>query len=166
MADSIPAPAPSFGYKRALERHPELAGSIKDFERWLQSVEQWLAWIEDNIPENIHASKAEALDALSVTPLGLELLERLNLDVYPEGREEVSRTEYDVKKLLRAVVALPTIARLRGKKLDRKKQTINTTFKEIIDDTLNGRADIDSISSWERPQKKQTIRTLLKEHLW
>ena len=143
----------SFGYKRALERHPELAGSIKDFERWLQSVEQWLVWIEENIPSNIHVSRAEALQSLSVTPLGLELLERLNLDIYPEGREEISRTEYDVKKLLRAVVALPTIARLRGKKLDRKNQTINTTFKEIIDDILNGRSDIDSISSWERPKK-------------
>ncbi len=143
----------SFGYKRALERHPELAGSVKDFERWLQAVEEWLTWIEDNIPANVHVSRAEALESLSVTPLGLELLERLNLDIYPEGREDVSRTEYDVKKLLRAIVALPTISRLRGKKLDRKKQTINTTFKEIIDDTLNGRGDIESISSWERPPK-------------
>ena len=157
MADSITAL--SFGYKRALERHPELAGSVKDFERWLQSVEQWLVWIEDNIPDNIHASKAEALDALSVSPLGLELLERLNLDIYPEGREDISRTEYDVKKLLRAVVALPTIARLRGKKLDRQKQKITTTFKEIIDDTLNGRADIDSISSWERPKPTASAST-------
>jgi hypothetical protein len=145
------APSSSFGYKRALERHPELADSVKDFERWLQAVEQWLVWIEDNIPDNVYASKAEALEALSVTPLGLELLERLNLDIYPKGRENISRTEYDVKKLLRAVVALPTIARLRGKKLDRKNQTINTTFKEIIDDTLNGRSDIGSISTWERP---------------
>jgi len=143
----------SFGYKRALERHPELSASVKDFERWLQAVEQWLVWIEENIPDNIHASRAEALESLSVTPLGMELLERLNLDIYPEGREDVARTEYDVKKLLRAVVALPTIARLRGKKLDRKSQTINTTFKEIIDDTLNGRADIDSISTWEKDKK-------------
>lgn len=149
MSDTPPT---SFGYKRALERHPELAGSIKDFERWLQAVEQWLVWIEDNIPDNVHASKAEAVESLSVTPLGLELLERLNLDIYPEGRDDISRTEYDMKKLLRAVVALPTIARLRGKKLDRKNQTINTTFKEIIDDTLNGRSDIDSISNWERPR--------------
>jgi hypothetical protein len=156
MAES--APPSSFGYKRALERHPELAGSVKDFERWLQAVEQWLTWIEDNIPDNVHASRAEALESLSVTPLGLELLERLNLDIYPEGREDVSRTEYDVKKLLRAVVALPTIARLRGKKLDRKSQTINTTFKEIIDDTLNGRADIESISSWERPSKVEASK--------
>ena len=64
-----------------------------------------------------------------------------------------SRVEYDVKKLLRAVVALPTIARLRSKKLDRKKQTINTTFKEIVDDTLNGRSDIDAISDWVPPKK-------------
>jgi hypothetical protein len=148
-------PPPSFGYKRALERHPELAVSVKDFQRWLVAVEQWLVWIEDNIPDDIYASRKEALEALSVTPLGLELLERLNLDIYPEGREDISRTEYDVKKLLRAVVALPTIARLRGRKLDRKSQTINTTFKEIIDDTLNGRSDIDSISSWERPKKKE-----------
>jgi hypothetical protein len=153
MSDSTAQP--SFGYKRALERHPELAGSVKDFERWLQGVEQWLVWIEDNIPANVYASRAEALDALSVTPLGLELLEWLNLDIYPEGREGITRTEYDVKKLLRAVVALPTIARLRGKKLDRKSQTINTTFKEIIDDTLNGRSDIDSISSWERPKSAE-----------
>jgi len=143
---------PLSGYKRALERHPELADSIRDFERWLQAVEEWLTWIEDNIPDNIHASKAEALESLSVTPLGLELLERLNLDIFPEGREGISRTEYDVKKLLRAVVALPTIARLRNRKLDRKNQKITTTFKELIDDTLNGRADIDSISTWKRPQ--------------
>ena len=87
-------PPSSFGYKRALERHPELAGSVKDFERWLQAVEQWLVWIEDNIPDNVYASKSEALEALSVTPLGLELLERLNLDIYREGREDISRTEY------------------------------------------------------------------------
>jgi hypothetical protein len=142
----------TFGYKRALERHPELAASVKDFERWLESVEQWLTWIEDNIPENIYASRAEALQSLSVTPLGLELMERLNFDIYPEGRENISRTEYDVKKLLRAVVALPTIARLRSRKLDRKNQTINTTFKELIDDVLNGRSDIDSISSWQKPK--------------
>jgi hypothetical protein len=150
MAETTPSQP--FGYRRALERHPELAGSVKEFERWIQGVEQWLTWIETNIPDNIHASRAEALEALYVTPLGLELLERLNLDIYPEGRD-VSRVEYDVKKLLRAVVALPTIARLRGKKLDRKKQTINTTFKEIIDDTLNGRGDINGISDWEPPAK-------------
>ena len=55
------------------------------------AVEQWLIWIEDNIPDNIHASKKEALEALYVTPLGLELLERLNLDIYPEGRDVLAR---------------------------------------------------------------------------
>jgi len=44
------------------------------------------------------------------------------------------------------------LARLRGKKLDRKSKTINTVFKEIIDDTLNGRSDIDAISDWEPPK--------------
>jgi hypothetical protein len=150
-----PQPQSVVGYKRALERHPELTASVKDFERWLQAVEEWLSWVEDNIPDNVHTSRSEALESFLVTPLGLELLERLNLDIYPDGREDISRTEYDVKKLLRAIVALPTIARLRGRKLDRKKQTINTTFKEIIDDTLNGRSDIDSISSWERPNKNE-----------
>jgi len=91
------------------------------------------------------------LESLYISPLGLELLERLNLDIYPEGREDISRTEYDLKKVLRAVVALPTISRLRGKKLDRKSKTINTVFKEIIDDTLNGRGDIDAISDWQAP---------------
>ena len=149
MADAQP---PVSGYKRALERHPELANSVKEFSRWLESVEQWLVWIENNIPENVHASRAEVLESLYVTPLGLELLERLKLDIYPEGREDISRVEYDLKKVLRAVVALPTLARLRGKKLDRKSKTINTVFKEIIDDTLNGRSDVDAISDWEPPK--------------
>ena len=148
------APSQPAGYKRALERHPELAASVKDFSRWLESVEQWLYWIEDNIPNNVHASRSEVLESLYISPLGLELLERLNLDIYPEGREDISRTEYDLKKVLRAVVALPTIARLKGKKLDRKSHNINTVFKEIVDDTLNGRGDIDAISDWVPPQKE------------
>jgi hypothetical protein len=152
-----PASPPQFGYKRALERHPELAASVKDFERWLQAVEEWLTWVENNIPDNVHASRSEILESLYVTPLGLELLERLKLDIYPEGREDISRTEYDLKKVLRAVVALPTLARLRGKKLDRKSKNINTVFKEIIDDTLNGRGDIDAISDWQPPAK--TLQT-------
>ena len=150
MPDDIPSP-PS-GYKRALERHPELAASVKDFSRWLEAVEQWLFWIEGNIPNNVHASRSEVLESLYISPLGLELLERLNLDIYPEGRDNISRTEYDLKKVLRAVVALPTIARLKGKKLDRKGRIITTVFKEIVDDTLNGRGDIDAISDWVPPQ--------------
>jgi hypothetical protein len=98
------------GYKRALDRHPELAGSVKDFEQWLESVEIWMNWVEKHIPDNIHASRAEILESFHMTPLGLEMLERLNLDIHPEGREDKERVEYDVKKLLRAVVALPTIA--------------------------------------------------------
>jgi len=137
------------GYRRALERNPELAERIGDFERWLASVEQWLTWVEKNVPDNVHASRAEVLEDFHFTNQGLEILERLNLDIYPEGREDVSRTEYDVKKLMRAVVALPTIARLKGKRLDRKSQTITTVFKEVVDDTLNGRMDLDSISSWK-----------------
>jgi hypothetical protein len=126
---------------------------VKDFSRWLEAVEKWLVWIEENIPNNIHASRAEVLESFYISPLGLELLERLKLDIYPEGRDDISRVEYDIKKVLRAVVALPTLARLTSKKLDRKNQTINTVFKEIIDDTLNGRGDIDSISEWEPPKK-------------
>jgi len=137
------------GYKRALDRHPELAGSVKNFEQWLESVEIWMNWVEKHIPDNIHASKAEVLESFHMTPLGLEMLERLNLDIHPEGREDKERVEYDVKKLLRAVVALPTIARITGKKLDRKGQNITTIFKEVIDDTLNGRLDIDAISKWK-----------------
>ena len=149
MADNAPT---IFGYKRALERHPELAASVTEFSKWLESVEQWLVWIENNIPENVHASRAEVLESLYVTPLGLELLERLKLDIYPEGREDISRVEYDLKKVLRAVVALPTLARLRSKKLDRKSKNINTVLKEIIDDILNGRSDVDGISDWEPPK--------------
>jgi hypothetical protein len=152
-------PQQSFGYKRALGRHPELAVAVKDFAKWLEAVEQWLVWIEQNIPDNVYASRAEVLESLYLSPLGLELLERLNLDIYPEGREEISRTEYDLKKVLRAVVALPTIARLRGKKLDRKSKTINTVFKEIVDDTLNGRGDIDAISDWEAPRTEPSPET-------
>ncbi len=96
------SPPQTFGYKRALERHPELAASVKDFSKWLVAVEQWLVWIEENIPDNVHASRAEVLESLYVSPLGLELLARLVLDIYPEGREEISRTEYDVEKLLKA----------------------------------------------------------------
>ncbi len=149
MAENHP---PLSGYKRALERHPELSACVMDFSRWLEAVEEWLVWVENNIPENVHASRTEVLESLYVTPLGLELLERLKLDIYPEGREDISRVEYDLKKVLRAVVALPTLARLRGKKLDRKSKTINTVFKEIIDDTLNGRSDVDAISDWEPPK--------------
>ncbi len=116
-----------------------------------------MVWVERNIPENVHASRAEVLESLYVTPLGLELLERLKIDIYPEGREDISRVEYDLKKVLRAVVALPTIARLRGKKLDRKSKTINTVFKEIIDDTLNGRSDIDAISDWVPPASPSSL---------
>ena len=159
-----PASPPLFGYKRALERHPELAGSVKDFERWLQAVEEWLTWVEDNIPDNVHASKSEVLESLYVTPLGLELLERLKLDIYPQGREDISRIEYDLKKVLRAVVALPTLARLRGKKLDRKSQNINTVFKEIVDDMLNGRGDIDAISDWQPPTKTSSTTPSLNQN--
>jgi len=137
------------GYKRALERHPDLAASVVNFEKWLESVEIWLDWVEKNIPDNIHASKAEVLGNFHLTSQGLDILERLNLDIHPEGRDEIEREEYDVKKLLRAVVALPTIARLSGKRLERKGQNITTIFKEVIDDTLNGRLDIDAISKWK-----------------
>jgi hypothetical protein len=160
-----PTAPPQFGYKRALERHPELAASVKDFERWLQAVEEWLTWLEDNIPDNVHASRSEVLESLYVTPLGLELLERLKLDIYPEGREDISRVEYDLKKVLRAVVAMPTLARLRGKKLDRKSQNINTVFKEIVDDTLNGRSDIDAISDWQPPNKMPQTTSSLKQEI-
>lgn len=129
------------GYKRAVDRHPDLAAHFAHFE-------QWLTWVENNIPGNIHASRREVLEKFYITPLGLEMLERLNFDIYPEGREHLDRTEYDIKKLLRAVVALPTVVRLTGKKLDRKSQNITTVFKEVIDDTLNGRLDIDAISQW------------------
>ena len=69
---------------------------------------------------------------------------KLRVDIYPDGRD-VSRTEFDLKKILRAVVALPTIARLEGKRLSRKYQNITTVFKEVIDDTLNGRIKMESI---------------------
>lgn len=138
------------GYKRALERHPDLGASVANFEKWLESVEIWLTWVDDHIPDNIHASRTEVLETFHLTPQGLDILDRLNLDVHPEGRDEIEREEYDVKKLLRAVVALPTIARLSGKRLERKGQNITTIFKEVIDDTLNGRLDIDAISKWKK----------------
>lgn len=143
--------SPKVGYKRAVERHPSLDADLHYFNKWLESVEIWLTWVEEHIPNNVHASRTEVLEEFHFTPQGLEILERLNLDIYPEGRESQERTEYDVKKLLRAVVALPTVARLSGKRLDRKSQNINTVFKEVIDDTLNGRTNIESLSSWEKP---------------
>jgi hypothetical protein len=154
-SEPTPQPQNPIGYRRALERLPHLVAAVNEFGKWPEAVEQWLVWIEANIPDNTHVSRAEALESLHVTALGLELLERLNLDIYPEGRE-VSRVEYDMKKLLRAVVALPTIARLKWRKLDRKGQTINTMFKGLIDDVLNGRADLDSISDWQPPRADES----------
>lgn len=145
------------GYKRALERLPELEAHTKHFEQWLQSVEQWLDWVEKHIPDNVTASRKEVLEDFHFTPLGLDILERLNLDIYSAEKTK-NRPEYDVKKLLRAVVALPTVVRLTGKRLERKGQNITSVFKEIIDDTLNGRMDINEISSWE-PAKPADINT-------
>lgn len=132
------------GYRRAFERIPDLEEKVGEFERWLSAVEDWLHWIEDNIPENVHISRREAIEDIHMTSQGLRILEKFKMDVYPKGRD-VTRTEYDLKKLLRAVVALPTIARLKGKRLVRQNHNIVTVFKEVIDDTLNGRIDIDDI---------------------
>ncbi len=144
---------PVHGKKLTLKSHPELAATIKSFGMWLEAVKKWLTWTELYIPDNLHASRAEVLELLSVTPSGLQLLESLKLDIYPEGRMRKSHTEYDVKKLLRAVVALPTIARQRGAKSNRKKKPINATLKIVIDDILNGRTDLDSISDWKTVKK-------------
>lgn len=145
------------GYRRVLDRHPELKDRISEFETWLQSVEIWLDWIEKHIPEGTRASRAEILEDFHFTPLGLDLLTRLGVDIYPDDDEGGIRTVYDVKKLLRAVVALPTLARLKRKKLVREGRNITTVLKEVIDDTLNGRLDIGGISDWvsEPEQERQ-----------
>jgi hypothetical protein len=152
MSDGLtPLPDSTPGYRRLLDRQPELKQSVAEFETWLSSVEIWLNWIEKNIPEGTHATRAEILEDFHFTPLGLELLTRLGVDIYPDEDTESKRTHYDVKKLLRAVVALPTLARLKRKKLVRKGRNITSIFKEVIDDTLNGRINIDDISTWEQP---------------
>lgn len=146
MNPSTPSPDTTSkrGYRRAFERHPDLPGKVAEFDRWLKAVEEWLTWIESSIPDNTHISKAEAMDDFHITGQGLEILEKIGVDIYPAGRE-VQRTEYDVKKLLRAVVALPSIARLKGKRLSRKHDDIHVVFREVIDDTLNGRLPLDEI---------------------
>jgi hypothetical protein len=139
------------GYRRLLDRQPELKQNVAEFETWLNSVEIWLDWFEKHIPEGTYATRAEILEDFHFTPLGLDLLTRLGVDIYPDEATQSKRTLYDVKKLLRAVVALPTLARLKRKKLVRKGRNITSIFKEVIDDTLNGRIDIDEISNWEQP---------------
>ncbi len=135
------------GYRRVKERHPEIVQHIDYFSDWLARVTAYLNWIDDTIPDNVYASKRELLDDFFITPQGLELLEKLNLDIHAE--HEGFRTYYDVKKVLRAIVALPTITRLKGKKLVRKGTRITTVLKEILDDTLTGRTDPNSICAWE-----------------
>ena len=150
--DRLPSePRGRVGYQRILDRHPEMRDNIRKFEEWLQGVEQWLNWIDKNVPGDLRASRREVLEDFHFTSQGLELLERLDLDIYAE--HDGARAMYDVKKLLRAVVALPTIARLKGKKLSRKKRNITTVFKEVIDDTLTGKLDIASISQWPGPEE-------------
>lgn len=144
MSVDPPTPDRRRGYRRAFERYPDLEAKVGEFDRWLKAVEEWLVWIEHNIPENAHISRVEALEDFHITTLGLEILERIGVDIYPDGRE-VRRTEYDLKKLLRAVVALPSVARLTGKRLSRKHEDIHDVFREVVDDTLNGRLPLDEI---------------------
>lgn len=109
-------------------------------------MEQWLDWLERHVEDGLSITRKEALEDFHFTKQGLELLERLQLDVH--APHDGTRVMYDPKKLLRAVVALPTIARLKGKKLHRQGHNITTIFKEVINDTLAGSINVDSISSW------------------
>lgn len=141
-------PTSKRGYRRAFERIPDLPGKVAEFDRWLKAVEEWLMWIEENIPDNTYISRREAIEDFHMTSRGLMMLEKLGVDIYPDGRD-VRRTEYDVKKLLRAVVAMPTIARVTVKRLSLKSGEISDVFRQVIDDTLNGRLAIDEIHKGE-----------------
>jgi hypothetical protein len=56
-ASTGPEEGSKVGYKRALERHPDLGTSVTNFEKWLGSGEIWLTWVDDHIPDNIHTSQ-------------------------------------------------------------------------------------------------------------
>ena len=133
--------------KSVFQHYNGLEKVIAEFNTWNRNVKQWLEWIETHIPANLAISRREALDYFHVTPLGLKVLERIKVDIYPDGhtrnRNRPARTVYDAKKVLRAVVALPTIARLRGLRTTRRSDNITTVLKEIIDNTINGTAEME-----------------------